>query len=216
LGEKKLREVYLDLADFCLHHNLRWSPFTDIINGLKGKDRVCTFMGCDPFHTQSAMVVLEDGSISNCMRTNKEYILLRHPARYNTRDEILENIDQKYGGCKNCKYWNACRGGCPSSGINNDWRNRTHVCSLWKALFQFYENILNYCDIPVLLEKPKQEITKRNIHQEEGVKEKLQEVQSQHGDAPHGDHSDDSPKNNSHGDIPYGDIPHGDIPHGDK
>jgi len=200
LSIKKLKDVYLELAEFCLKNNLKWSPFNDIMNGLQGKDRVCTFMGCDPFHTPSATVILGDGSITNCMRINKEYILLRHPAQYKTRDEILENVPQEYGGCRGCKYWTACHGGCPSGAINNDWRNRTYICSAWKALFQFYENVLNHCDIPVVLGKSQQQpVEQSTYHGDSG-----------HGDAPHGDHGDAG-----HGDAPHGDS-HGDSGHGDS
>ena len=144
LGEKRLIKVYLDLADFCLTHNLRWSPFIDMVNGLQGKCRVCTFSSCDIFHTKSATVLVGDGSISNCMRTNEKEIILRHPAEYNTRDEILKETPQEFGGCLNCKYFDACHGGCPTQAIDNDWRNRTYLCPFYKALFQFYEKTLDF------------------------------------------------------------------------
>ena len=239
LSMEKMKEVYLDLADFCLQYNLKWSPFVDIINGLKGKDRVCTFMGCDPFSTQSATVILSDGSITNCMRTNKEGILLRHPAQYKTRNEILENVSQKYGGCKNCKYWTACYGGCPSGAIDNDWRNRTYLCPAWKALFEFHENILSYCEIPlVICQKPKKPVEPGDSPHVDShgdrANEKLIETEpstehgdSGHGDVPHGDgHGDLSHGDHAdeklaeiepapeHGDSGHGDVPHGDF-HGD-
>jgi len=204
LTMKKMKEVYLDLADFCLHHNLRWSPFRDIINGLKGKDRVCTFMGCDPFSTQSATVVLGDGSITNCMRTNEEGILLRHPAQYKTRNEILFNIPQEHGGCKGCKYWTACYGGCPSGAIDNDWRNRTYLCPLWKVLFEFYEKVLSYCDIPV--------VSQKSVCQEKSV----QEPDKGHGDAPHGDSHEDHADLERRDHEDHADLEHSDSPHGDS
>jgi uncharacterized protein len=151
LDEKRLIEVYLDLARFCMERNLVWSPFDDIIHGLQGKPRVCTFSGCDPFSTPAAIVILGDGSITNCMRRNEEYILLRHPATYNIRNEILLETPQEFGGCQGCKYWNACYGGCPAGGIDGDWRNRTYLCPLWKALFQYFENILRFVEYPSIL-----------------------------------------------------------------
>jgi len=190
LNMGKLKKVYLDLAKFCLENNLRWSPFTDIINGLKGKDRVCIFMPGDPFATPSVITVLEDGSLTGCMRTDQfKGILLRHPAQYRTRNEILENVSQEYGGCKGCKYWTSCFGGCSFDVINNDWRNRTYLCPLWKTLFEFYEKILTYFDIPVLPQKSSPQ------------KNPVQELtDGGHGDVPHGDsgHGD-----SSHGDNPY-------------
>ncbi len=117
-------------------------------------------MGCDIFHTPSAAELLGDGSLTNCMRTNQDYILLRYPVKYNTRDEILSQTPQEFGGCSECKYWNACHGGCPTMAINNDWRNRTFLCSLWKSLFKFYEKILENCDIPLCLCKTEKDIKK--------------------------------------------------------
>ena len=191
LSIEKLKETYLNLADFCLKNNLKWSPFEDIIHGLQGKDRVCTFMGCDPFSTQSATVILGDGSVTNCMRTNKEGILLRHPAQYKTRNEILFNIPQEHGGCKGCKYWTACYGGCPSGAIDNDWRNRTYLCPAWKALFEFYEKIFGHLDISTCQEnRPTQAGT---CHED-----------SSHGDSPHGDSHED------HADLEHSDSLHGD------
>ncbi len=187
LDEKRTKEVYLDLAEFCLRHNLKWSPFTDIINGLKGKSRVCTFTGCDPFCTPSAAELLGDGTLTNCMRTNQDYVLLRHPIKYETRKEILFNTHQEFGGCQSCQYWHSCYGGCPTMSINNDWRNRTYLCSTWKALFQFYEKILNHCSIfqssCQAIEKSEEKSIKINSDQ--------QHADSDHGDqAEHQDHLD--------------------------
>lgn len=144
LEEKRLIDVFLNLAKFCVKNRLRWSPFADIVWGLQGKSRVCTFMGCDIFSTPAATVILGDGSETNCLRASdqNQKILLRHPIKYNTRDEILKQVSQKYGGCKDCRYFSACHGGCPSSTINDDWRNRTYFCSLWKTLFRYFEQIL--------------------------------------------------------------------------
>jgi len=151
LSIERLKEVYLDLAIFCLKHNLKYSPFIDIVHGLQGKSRVCVFSGCDIFSTPSATTILGDGSVTNCMRTNKEYVLLRHPAKYDTRTEILAETPQEFGGCKDCKYFTACYGGCPESGLNGDWRNRTYFCPVWKELFKFFENVLKFVEWPNIL-----------------------------------------------------------------
>lgn len=216
LDEKRIKQAYLDLANFCLIYNLRWSPFTDIIDALQGKSRVCTFMGCDPFHTPSAAEMLEDGNLTNCMRTNQEYMLLRHPIKQETRKEILSQTPQKFGGCQNCKYWSACYGGCPTMAIDNDWRNRTYLCALWQALFQFYEKVLSYCNVETKLCQTKDETEESMASQEHG--------DSGHGDAPHGNsgHADHIDKNHSDGlpnpreNLEHGNSPHGDAPHGDS
>lgn len=208
LDEKRIREVYLDLAQFCIQKNLKWSPFIDIVYGLQDKDRVCTFMGCDYFHTLSATVILGDGSITNCMRTNQEYVLLRHPIKYDTRSEILSEIPQEFGGCQGCKYWTACYGGCPTSAINDDWRNRTYLCSLWKALFQYFENVLRFVEYPAILPQTEAASVSQGV-------ESLNHQDGSHGDYPHGDGHGDSPHGDGHGDSPHGDGFHGDSVHGD-
>jgi uncharacterized protein len=174
LSLKRITEVYLDLADFSLRNGLRWSPFTDVINALQAKDRVCIFSGCDFYHTPSAAELLGDGEVTNCMRNNKEEIYLRYPVKYDLRKQILPQVPQENGGCKDCKYWTACYGSCSGLGINGDWRNKCYLCPVWKELFKFYEKVLISCNLPIILgeaaEKANQCSCKR-----------------QHGDVPHGD-----------------------------
>lgn len=102
---------------------------------------VCVFKECDIFHTVSAEVVLDDGSISNCMRVSSKGLYLRHPTEHKTRGDILSQVEQVDGGCKGCKFWKSCTGGCPSQAIDNDWRNRTALCSVYKEVFQLLSNI---------------------------------------------------------------------------
>mgnify|MGYP000600024175 CR=1 FL=1 len=213
LEEKRLIEVYLDLAEFCVKNNLKWSPFVDIVTRLKYKNAVCLFESCDPYHTPSATVILSNGEVTNCLRAHDRRILLRHPIKYNTRAEILKQIPQQYGGCQGCKYFFGCQGGCPSAAINNDWRNRTYLCNLWKALFEYFENVLKFVEYPF----PKVSETKKECYQmpkhldhyDSSLPQKLH--QDGHGDYPrHGDHGD------IHNDI-HGDRPHGDwSDHGDS
>ena len=214
LSPKRIKEVYLDLAKFCLINNLKWSPFIDMVNGLQGKPRVCTFMGCDFFHTSSAAELLGDGSVTNCMRANEADIVLRHPAKYDTRTEILSQTRQEFGGCQGCEYWEACYGGCPSMSIDGDWRNKDYLCPLYKDLFSFYTKTLSFCGFSLNKnncsgEKKKQSIKPDKSH---GI---------EHGDS-HGDrieHGDsDNPSRDEgieHGDS---DNPSRDdgIEHGDS
>jgi len=140
LDMESLVAVYKDLTLFCMEHGLTWSPMSDLARKVAGCGAVCVFQGCDIYHTDSATVVLGDGSVTNCMRTSNEDILLRHPAKYNTRDEILQEIPQENGGCRGCTYWSYCRGGCPSTAIDDDWRNRTYLCELWSGIIEVILN----------------------------------------------------------------------------
>jgi len=135
-----LAEVYRNLTWFCMEHGLTWSPISDLAVKVNGGHAVCSFEGCDVYHTDSAVVILGDGTITNCMRTNDSSILLRHPSKYPTRSEVLQSMPQKYGGCKECPYWNYCNGGCPSTAIDGDWRNRTYLCQVWKAVIEILLN----------------------------------------------------------------------------
>ena len=48
---------------------------------------------------------------------------------------------KKYGGCKDCEFFDNCHGGCPSQAINGDWRNRTELCDLYYDLFSKVRNM---------------------------------------------------------------------------
>ncbi len=208
LDMEELKKFYLDLSDFAIKNGLTWwSPFSDIINGLKQKGRVCSFSSCDIFNTSSATVIMGDGTVSSCMRTNGENVLWKDDKVYDTRDEILRQVPQEHGGCKDCKYFIACRGGCPTAAIDDDWRNRTYLCPLWKALFEHYEKIFNHLNVPIL---------DKVASSCGGSKEKHGYTDGGHSDANHGDHLDserkeDKPDRNeikhldSHGDTPYSD-----------
>jgi len=142
LNEETLAMVYLSFAKLFTGSGMAWHPFTDMFQRVLGKPAVCVFMGCDPFHTDSATVILGDGSVTNCMRTNTGDILLRDVRKMSIRDEILQEVPQENKGCRGCEYWYACHGGCPMSAIGNDWRNRTVHCLMYKALFEYYTNIM--------------------------------------------------------------------------
>lgn len=144
-----LVDIYLDLAKFQMEHGMSWRPFIDMAMRVRGEGAVCSFMGCDIFHTASCTVILGDGSITNCMRVNQGDIILRHPSKYNTRDEILQEIPQESGGCRGCEFWEPCHGGCPMMAIDDDWRNRTYLCPVRKKLLSFYTNITRSLKIPV-------------------------------------------------------------------
>jgi len=203
---EELKDFYIELADFMIEHEMKWSPFTDIINGLLQKGRVCVFSPCDIFNTASATVVLGDGTVSSCMRTSGEHILHKDNERLDTRNEILSQVPQEYGGCKDCKYFHACYGGCPTSAIDDDWRNRTYLCPIWKTLFEYYEKIFNHLSIPLFDKAAANCRSEREGYQD-----------GSHGDAAHGDHSDhldgakeilsrmDGNHLDSHGDVPYTD-----------
>ena len=141
-------------------------------------------------------------------------------AEYHTeRYDLLFSLDQEHGGCKDCKFWHLCYGGCPGAGMDNDWRNRTRFCGGYKSIFKKYERLLKSL-IPNLhlpseffpMKPPASAVqdclrSKRpSIHRNDSVtpiiplKERLMKAQpagdhadlhtDRHGDRPHGDHTD--------------------------
>ena len=122
--------LYKNLKEY---KDLHWQPFREFTDNLLGfSHSSCSFGKCDYFCT-STKVILPDGSLGNCDRTHQEgSTYTRAPMSYE-RYEALKETD-----CKKCRYWNVCYGGCPSEGLDGDWRNRTRWCQpiydLYKAI----------------------------------------------------------------------------------
>lgn len=140
LNDNRIKEVFLLLGRFMLETGLalKWGTFSDTIHSLQNDSQcVCGFKECDIYNTMAANVVLGDGSLTNCLRTD---IMVRHPQEFKTRTEILSQLDQKDGGCKECEYFEFCKGGCPSNAP--DWRVRDSYCSMYYTLLDYYSKTL--------------------------------------------------------------------------
>lgn len=149
LDPDRLAFVYRDLAKFMLENGYRWSPFVDLWNAITGGkcgsgSVVCIFRPCDPFNTSSALVVKGNRMITNCQR---HYPLVRDARRMTVREEILWKVPQEFGGCRGCKYFPICFGGCSANGINGDWRNRSFNCPAWRAILDYYDKVLRFMGI---------------------------------------------------------------------
>ena len=105
---------------------------------LAGEDQgsACVWNACDPYTTPAVRGVEGQGQRSNCGRTNKDGIDFgkaelpgyeRYIALYRTPQEV--------GGCSGCRFFLMCKGQCPGTAIDGDWRNRTEHCEVWKALY---------------------------------------------------------------------------------
>jgi uncharacterized protein len=83
------------------------------------------------------------GQRSNCGRTNKEGIdFVKAETEGYERYLALYHSSQVYGGCRDCRFFLACKGQCPGTAIDGDWRNRTEHCAVWLALFEKIEQRL--------------------------------------------------------------------------
>jgi len=212
LSSEELKHVWLEMAKFTLFEDgLKWDPFTSMLKNLRGNYLGdCIFTQCDFWNTHSAQVILGDGSVSCCARTfNLVGSTFIRAYRSFERYEVLEKTD-----CAGCRYWSICNGGCPSRGINGDWRNKDKYCEAIYALYEYLEKHIKAFDPNAVLVTDKNYKKKAYYHSE-----------GEHGDH-HGDHRDHGDSYNGqqrrvlgyrgHGDSPHGDHrDHGDSPHGD-
>lgn len=111
----------------------------------------CTWRGCDPYTTEAVNGVGGTGERHNCGLTDKEGIDFQKPERSGyERYLALYRTPHEYGGCCGCRFFTACKGQCPGTGIDRDWRNRTENCAVWKALFETAEeNLLEEGFVPL-------------------------------------------------------------------
>lgn len=100
----------------------------------------CTFRGCDPLVTQAVVGLGGDGEPHKCGLTDKEGIdFLKTDTPQYERYLSLYHTPQAYGGCQDCRFFVACKGQCPGSAIEGDWRNRSDNCEAWRQLFAHAE-----------------------------------------------------------------------------
>lgn len=121
---------------------LRLDVFDDMRRMLRGEDRetTCVWNACDPYTTRAVQGVEGDGRMSNCGRTNKDGIeFLKSRAQGFERYRLLHGTPQEDGGCRGCRFFLMCKGQCPGTAIDGDWRNRTEHCGVWKRLYGVLE-----------------------------------------------------------------------------
>lgn len=164
LSPERLKEVYLRTWEWMKEEpHRRWDPmrqFQDNLLGLRLGN--CVNNKCDVYNTKAAQIIKGDGTTTGCGKTwsevgdgvtflqgdstDNEYeeteeryeMLKQVPGPYTEEVQAGEIEDQ--GGCKGCKYWTGCYGGCPSAGIDFDYRNRVRWCPAVYALYERVEN----------------------------------------------------------------------------
>jgi uncharacterized protein len=124
---------------------MRLDIFQDIEDLLQGHDGQvsCVWRACDPYTTSAVRGVEGSGQRSNCGRTNKDgidFVKAEQPGY--ERYLALYNTPQPSGGCLDCRFFLMCKGQCPGTSIDGDWRNRTEHCSTWIRLFEHVEQRL--------------------------------------------------------------------------
>lgn len=124
-------------------------------NLLKGQDDdvPCVWRGCDPYTTEAVYGIDGDGEPHNCGLTDKEGINFQKPdVQGYERYIALYHTPQEHGGCKDCRFFLMCKGQCPGTAMDRDWRNRTEYCEVWKRLFtQLESELVDDEEMPVSL-----------------------------------------------------------------
>lgn len=159
LDPERLKEVYLRTWEWLQEpgqNHRRWNPMRYYQDNLLGLGLGnCVNNKCDVANAGAAEIVKGDGETTGCGKTWDAYgdgvPFLQGPStdnEYNDHDERYKMLkktpgwttegEPDMGGCKGCKYWRVCQGGCPSSGLDDDFRNRTVWC---KAKYALYERI---------------------------------------------------------------------------
>lgn len=124
---------------------LRFDIFSEMRRVLLGdfKDVSCIWHGCDPYTTPAVRGIDRDGSLHNCGRTNKDGVAYRKSTTASKERTIaLYYTPYSAGGCQGCRFFYACKGECPGTAIEGDWRNRTDHCEVLIKLFEHLEDEL--------------------------------------------------------------------------
>jgi uncharacterized protein len=139
-------EALLSFAELekTLSH-LKFDLFSEMRSQLLGNDKgtTCIWNACDPLTTIAVCGIEGFGQKSNCGRTNKDGIdFVKASIQGFERYIALYNTPHEYGGCKDCRFFLMCKGNCPGTALDGDWRNRTEHCEVWKALYEKFEQEL--------------------------------------------------------------------------
>lgn len=116
--------------------------FSDMKNLLKGDDQrvSCIWGACDPYTTRAVRGIEGQGQKSNCGRTNKDGIDFVKSSREGFERYIaLYHTPQEFFGCKGCRFFLMCKGQCPGTAVDGDWRNRSEHCEIWMSIFEMLE-----------------------------------------------------------------------------
>ncbi len=142
--EDELRSMQLDI-------------FREVEALLQGQDKTvsCVWRACDAYTTRSVRGVEGFGHKSNCGRTNKDGIdFLKADLAGHERYLALYQTPQEHGGCQGCRFFLMCKGQCPGTALDSDWRNRTEHCEIWMDLFEYVEGQLQERGVEPLSLKP--------------------------------------------------------------
>jgi uncharacterized protein len=125
----------------------------------------CTWRACDPYTTEAVQGVEGNGQSSNCGRTNKEGVgfIKAKKAGYE-RYVALHRTPESENGCAGCRFFLMCKGQCPGTSVDGDWRNRTEHCEEWKHLFRTIERrMISAGKVPLTIQPLRIELEERQV-----------------------------------------------------
>jgi uncharacterized protein len=135
----RLRSVRREL------HGVTFTLLEDVEELLLGRDAraKCIWKACDPYTTPAVRGVGGQGEQTKCSRVNKDGVDFL-PSTQNgfERYMTLYNTSHSAGGCNGCRFFLMCRGQCPGTAIDGDWRNRSDQCDVWTKIFSAVESEL--------------------------------------------------------------------------
>lgn len=162
VSPERLKEVYLRTWEWMKEEEYReWDPMQEFQDNLLGlKLGNCVNNKCDVYNAAAAQIIKGDGGTTGCGKTwatvgdgipflqgdstgneyeetEERYEMLKQvPGPYT--EEVQNGELPDMGGCKGCDYWTVCQGGCPSAGLDYDYRNRVRWCP---AIYALYEKV---------------------------------------------------------------------------
>ena len=146
---------------------MRLDLFDEMKELLRGQDSNagCTWRACDPYTTEAVQGIEGNGQSSNCGRTNKEGIgFIKADTAGHERYLALYRTPQSDNGCAGCRFFLMCKGQCPGTSIDRDWRNRTEHCEEWKHLFNIIERRMILAgEVPLTIQPARFEIERRMV-----------------------------------------------------
>jgi len=147
--QRELKSVRFDLVE----------DMTQLLRGRDGRAS-CVWGACDPYTTPAVQGVEGNGQSSNCGRTNKDGVdFTKADAVGYERYLMLHQTPREHGGCRGCRFFLMCKGQCPGTAVDGDWRNRTEHCDIWTELFTGLEaDLVRAGEVPLSLSPSRERV----------------------------------------------------------
>lgn len=217
LSEDQLVEA-LERLDHEVWINLRVGLLADMRNLLLdplGAKVPCIWNACDPLTTPAVQGIGPTGEMHNCGRVNKLGADAPKADGQSSHERylMLHRTPQEDGGCQDCRFFAACKGFCPGTAVDGDWRMKTEHCGALMRTFERLEvELLEAGKIPYSVVPSRVRDAEASLiaqwSGQAGGHESTEHGDAAHGDAPHGDapHGDSHEDSDEHGDSPHGDM----------